>query len=65
MVKIDLNKMYYPQFVSYLKQIGIEFTEKEDVDIDYWGTVYVEVIPSNTKFKHRFFSMDGGHQLFE
>lgn len=58
-----LDKMDYPQFVQYLKSRNIEYGLKEDVDIDYWHTVYTIVTPINTKLKPRYFDNDGGHQL--
>ena len=59
-----LDEMCYTEFISYLDLKGIDRTEETDVDIDYWFEEYITVTPIESRLKERYFSTDGGHQLF-
>ena len=59
-----IDDMCYTEFIEHLNKSGIKFLEREDVDIDGWFAVYVEVKPLSNKLKTRFFDADGGIQLF-
>lgn len=58
------DKMCYTQFINHLKSNNIEYMEEKDVDTDYWFEEYMVVTPIESKFKERYFSTDGGYQLF-
>lgn len=60
-----LDKMCYTEFIEYLDQKHIDYQEGTYTDIDMWMETYVRIIPESNKLKNRYFSEDGGHQLFE
>lgn len=59
-----LDEMCYTGFIEYLNVKKVDFSEAVYVDIDYWFEEYVAVKPNSSKLKPRYFSTDGGHQLF-
>lgn len=59
------DKMCYPQFIEHLKSNNIKYIEEKDVDIDYWLEEFMEVTPLESRLKTRYFSTDGGGQLFD
>jgi hypothetical protein len=59
-----LDRMVYTDYIAHLKDREIPYTERTDVDIDYWMEEYVAVTPVLSQLKERYFSTDGGHQLF-
>ncbi len=65
MEKNKFDSMDYSQFVAYLKQHKIKYIEDSGVDIDHWFTDWTSITPILWKYnKTRYFSDDGGHQLF-
>lgn len=64
MAKNKYDKMCYSQFVQHLIDSNIKYSEEKDVDIDYWEEEYIAVTPLESRLKPRYFSTDGGWQLF-
>jgi len=65
MAKSKFDSMDYSQFVAYLKEHKIEHLLEVGEDIDYWFTDWISITPIESKLKKtRYFSRDGGHQLF-
>lgn len=63
--KAELDSMDYSQFEAYLKEHEIEYIKEEGVDFDHWFTGWTSITPIGWKYtKTRYFSEDGGHQLF-
>lgn len=56
--------MCYSQFIEALEAKKITYTEETDVDIEYWMEEFIKVIPIKSRLKPRYFSTDGGCQLF-
>ena len=64
-IMAKLDKMCYSEFIEYLDSKKIEYQEGTFVDIDFWMEEYVKIVPVGTKkLKERYFSTDGGCQLF-
>lgn len=61
--KKRLSQMCYSEYVAHLKSKGIDFTEKSDIDIDWWMCCYVAVLPERPSMVTRYFREDGGDQL--
>lgn len=65
MAKSKFDSMDYSQFEAYLKEHEIEYIKEEGVDFDHWFTGWTSITPIESKIKKtRYFSRDGGHQLF-
>ena len=61
---VNLNKMCYSEFVSHLESKKIERMEETDICLEKWMEEYISVTPIESKLKTRYFSTDGGCQLF-
>lgn len=64
MKKTNFNKMCYSEFITYLEDKQIGRIEEIDVCIEKWFIEYIKVTPIESRLKERYFSRDGGGQLF-
>lgn len=60
----NLDKMCYPVFIEYLKSKCIDYSQTTMLEIDHWFEECIMVVPRSNKLKVRYFSTDGGCQLF-
>ncbi len=64
MTKVNLDSLDYSSFIEYLKSKNILYMEEKEVDVDYLMDEFMKVTPLESRVKERYFSTDGGHQLF-
>jgi hypothetical protein len=64
MAKVNLDSLDYTAFIEYLNSKNILYGEEKEVDVDYLMDEIMVVTPLESRVKERYFSTDGGHQLF-
>ncbi len=64
-MKNKLDKMEYSEFIEYLDNEGLKYTETKNIDecLGFEEVLYIE--PESKQLKMRMFSTDGGWQMFE
>lgn len=60
-----LDKMDYVDFINYLEKRRIEYSEDQYIDFCKGAEEVIAVLPANKKFNERYFSTDGGWQMFD
>ena len=63
-MKSKLDNIDYPEFIDYLNNRGIKYTENKDIDECLGFQQILEVTPKSKQLKARIFSTDGGWQMF-